>query len=1282
MPAISLPSPHALRLLGGFALECDGQPTDLAYAKGRALLAYLAAEPGRTHARASLAALFWPDLARPAALANLRLVLHDLRQALNPPQQGAPLQVGREFIRLTETATLQIDVAEFSAPAPVCPVTPCAAHCEPCMAQMEALAERFRGEFMAGFSLPECRNFEAWMQSQREALHLRALVLLARLADCHERFGNCAKSLPFALRFLALEPWNEEGLRRAMRLLAFNGQRSTALATYESCCATLKAELGLLPCVETRVLAEHIRRGELSPNRRRAADRTPLAVLPLPVAQRRQVTVLHCELSAPEVEDPDQALALLREPQTLCQEIIRRYCGHLVQTHGGSLLAYFGYPQASENAARLALQAALTLTRATFTGLELRVGIHTGLVISGDDPQLPDAIGATSALAIGLRQLTEPGTVLLSAATQHLVSGYFECLSLGLQRLPGSARRLEVFRLERESAASSRLEAAARLTPLIGRQDEIAALLDLWQDARRTRQRCVLLQGEAGIGKSRLVLTLKDALRTQAPLLWELRCAPEHSQSPFYPLAALFGLTLVFAPEDSPQARFDTLAAYVEAHYQTQDPDAVPLLAGMLALPLRSPYQAPLSSAQQQRTKAMQIVLDRLNALALQQPLLLVVEDLHWADPSTLEFLHLFVAQARTVPILAVFTARPGFAPPWAENQVRRLILTALDDVRTAVLIGAVAPALSPLTVRRIVERADGVPLFAEELAREASAHDPSAIPRSLQDLLVARLDALGPAKVAAQAAASIGREFSFDLLRRVVPFDAASLAQLLSQLQDAGLLGGGARGDFHFRHSLMRDAAYQSQTRAAREAVHQRIAAALTAEGASARPELLAQHWAAAGATGAAIACWIAAGKLAHQHSASQEAATHFKSGLTLIGALPTGAQQCKFELELQIGLGAAALAAQGYASAESAAAYARAMVLCSRQTSDPELFATLWGLWASASSRSGYATAQALAQQLLGLAGQSGDPVQQQQAHFAVAATLYWQGEFPAALAHLARVRALYRPAQHAAHVAGFGEDAGVTSGAYASWVLWFLGRPDQACQTSAQSLTLARQLGHPFSLAYALTFAAILHCRLRQPEPALVLAQEALGLATQHGFPLWQIGATLVRGWARAMQGQPEGVEALQQCAQAMRAAMGGVTLVVLQPLVDANLALGRFDAALSVHDEAFALGNTLGDHHVEAELHRLKGEALCGLSGANAAQAEVHFDQALSISRRQQAKSLELRTAISLAQLWQRQGKPEAARELLQYTYSGFTEGLDTPDLQDARALLERLAEQQK
>ncbi|MDP2878285.1 MAG: AAA family ATPase [Sulfuricella sp.] len=1269
----------SLRVLGGFALDRDAQPCELAYEKGRALLAYLAAEPGRAHSRATLAAMFWPDLTREAALTNLRQVLHDLRQTLNAADLVAPLlQVDREFIRLDPVAGLEIDAAEFAAPAPACPATPCPAYCAPCLLQMEILAARYRGEFMAGFSLPECLDFEEWLQVRREALHLCALGLLARLADCHEQMGAYAKSLPFALRFLELEPWNEEGLRRAMWLFVLNGQHATALAQYETCCRALKRELGVLPSEKTLALAERIRCGELSPVVDRVLTPAP-AALPLPVTERRQVTVLYCKLAPVGVEDPDEAMALLLAPQACCSEIIRSYSGYLVQVHGGSLLAYFGYPQASENAARLAVQAALAVTHAAFVGLELCVGVHTGMVIGGGDQQAPDAVGATSELAIRLCQLADPGEVAISVATQRLVAGYFEGMSLGSRQLPGSARSLEVFKVDRESRARCRLEAAASLTPLVGRRDEIAALLALWQDARRGTRRIVLLRGEAGIGKSRLVLTLKEALHEQAYVVRELRCFPEHSQSPFYPLAALFGFVSAFSPDDTPAAKFDKLAGYVETHCPRTDRDAVPLLARMLSLPLRAPYREPAFPPQQQREKTLALVLDRLYALAAQQPLLLVVEDLHWADPSTLELLKLFVTQERVAPVLAVFTARPEFQPSWQESAACTLTLNALDDAQTAALIAAVTPEIAPATARRIVERADGIPLFAEELAREVAVNDRSAIPSTLQDLLAARLDGMGVAKIVAQSAASIGREFSFDVLRRIARFDEATLAQLLRQLQDAGLLWGDATGVLHFRHALIRDAAYQSQTRVEREAAHRRIAAALKTDGAEIRPEFLAQHWAAGGEIREAIACWIAAGKLASRHSASQEAVAHFKSGLALIEKLPASAGRLRLELDLQIGLGAAACAAQGYASAQGADAYARAMTLCGQHESAPELFPAVWGLWASASSRAGYAGALELAQQLLRMANYSGDPVQVQQSHFALADTLYWQGEFAAAREHLEHVRALYQPAHHANHVAGFGEDAGVTGGAYASWVLWFLGFPDQARQASAQTLALARRLGHPYSLAYALTFAAILHCRLRRPEAALSLAQETLNLANHHGFPLWQIGAALAHGWARAMQNQRESVESLQQCVEATRAAMGGVTLVVLEPLVDACVVLGRFDAALSVNDEALAVGNALGDHHVEAELHRLKGESLLGLADADETQAAACFHQALALSRRQQAKSLELRAAMSLARLWQKQGKGDDALSLLEEVYRWFTEGFDTPDMQDARKLLDSLGD---
>ncbi len=1271
----------ALRLLGGFALDRDGNPSKIAYEKGRGLLAYLAMESGN-HARTTLAAMLWPNLARDAALSNLRLVLHNLRQALATPFPERPtLHIDRENVRLDPMPCLQIDVADFSAPDPTCLTPPGPEVCTPCLGHMQVLATRYRGEFMAGFSLPDCPDFEEWLQFRREALHLRALTLLARLADCHERMGAYAESIPFALRFLELAPWNEEGMRRSMRLFALNGQQAAALTQFDAGRRVLKRDLGVLPSEATRDLAERIRLGELSPTTRRRGDTFQVPDSPLPIAEKRQVTVLYCELIPTGVDDPDAALALLRAPQARCSEVIHDFFGYLVQVRGGSLLAYFGYPQASENAARLAVQAALAVARTTVPGLELRVSVHTGLVIVGD-LHIPDALGATSGLAIQLRHLANSGEVVMSGATQRLVAGYFESTNLGPQQLPGISRAQETFRVLKESGATSRLEAGGVLTPLAGRKTELATLLDTWQDARRGMRRIVLLQGEAGIGKSRLIHALKQNLGERGCQVRELRCAPEHSQSPFYPLAASFALACGFGIDDTPKTKFDKLAEFIELHYAGTDREALSLIAGMLAIPLRPPHREPAGSPQRQREKTLAIMLARLNSLAATQPTLLVIEDLHWADPSTLELLAMFVRAEHAAPMLAVLTARPEFKPGWPKARFLAMPLNGLGVEETTRIIAAVAPKIDPDMVHQIVRRADGIPLFAEEMARDVAGLDQSAVPSSLQDLLMARLDALGAAKCIAQSAAAIGRQFSFDLLQTISDVDAAALKVLLGKLQDAGVAKGGANSVFQFRHVLIRDAAYQSQTRVERERIHRRIALAMKSSAADARPELLAQHWTAGGAHAEAVATWIEAGQLASRHCATHEAMAHFKSGLALIDELPSDAERVRLELELQIGLGAAACAAQGYASREGTVAYQRAMALCSSHEGSPDMFRAIWGLWASASSRTGYADALVLAQRLLHIAGQSGNPVQVQQAHFAVGDTLYWQGEFAAAHTHLAQVGTYYRTDHHPRHVAEYGEDAGVTSASYASWALWFLGFPDQALNASAQALALARDLGHPYSLAYALTFAAILRCRMRQPEQALALADETSNLAAEHGFPLWQIGATLSCGWALAMQKHADGVESLRLCVEATRTAMGGVTLIVLEPLANASVSLGLFDQALEVSDEALALGKSIGDHQAEAELHRLKGEALLGTRNARQDQAAACFEKALSISRKQKAKSLELRAGMSMARLWRAQGKPDEARILLAGIHDWFTEGMDTPDLRSAKDLLAALTEPAK
>jgi DNA-binding SARP family transcriptional activator/tetratricopeptide (TPR) repeat protein len=1282
------PERHRLRLLGPFALVCNAQPSELAYEKGRALLAYLALEPGRSHPRAALAALFWPDMPRTTGLANLRLVLHNLRQKLTTADPNhAALQITRDAVMLRADADLDIDAARFAAPTPACTALPLPAWCDTCLADMEAVAALYRGEFLEGFSLPDCPEFDDWLQAQRETLLQRALGRLTVLSDHHARTGAHPRALPFAQRFLALDPWNEHGLRRVMRLLALSGQRDTALAQHDKWCRVVADELGLSPSDETRALAHSIRSNDPSLATRRATDGQPQASVAaaVPAPQRRQVTVLHCALDVVAEEDQEDALHLLAGPQSRVSEIVRAYSGYLVQVHGGSLLAYFGYPHASENAARQAVLAALTLSRATFVGVEARVGIHTGMVISGGAPNVPDAIGATSGLAIRLRQEVGPGAVAISAATQRLVAGYFDCTSLGPRAVAGARHPVEVFLVEQESGAQDRLQAAASLTPLVGRTQELATLLAIWGEAHHGVPRSVLLRGEAGIGKSRVVLSLREALQAQPMGLTELRCLPEYSQSPFHPLVALFHAILAFSPADTPQARFERLAAYVGRNYPADDPDVLPLLAKLLSLPLPAPYTEPAASPAEQREKTLQIVFDRLYALAQPHALLLVVEDLHWADPSSLELLNRIVTQKRAGIVMALFTARAGFKPPWPDSACTTLDLAALNVAQAGALVDTLMPGLAPAAVRSIVERADGIPLFVEELAKEMAAiaakdalsPDRWTIPSTLQDLLAARLDGTGTAKPVAQWAATIGREFGVDLLHTISGLDEVALTHALRQLRDVGLVRATSATAYQFGHALIRDAAYQSQTRSEREVTHKRIATALQAGGSENRPELLAQHWAAAGANREAATCWAAAGQLASQHCANQEAILHFKAGLALLETLPLDAQRIRTELALQIGLGTAYCATQGYTCAAGAKAFSRAVALCTEHEGALDMFVAIWGLWASASLRVDYDHSLELAQQLQRMAEQGGDPIQHQQAQFALGVTHFRRGDIVVAYSHFQYVDAQYLPAHHAGHVAAFGEDAGVTNGSYRSAVLWFLGLTEQAATVSAQTLAYARQLGHPFSLAYALTFAMFLHCHLRQPHAALALADETKILVDKHGFALWRMGAMLCRGWAQAQLGQPEGVVLMKHCVDATHLAMGTVEAVAMVPLADAYVARGQFDAALGVIEQAVATAAAKGDHHQDAELYRLKGEALWGQSPDHAATAKALFGQALAISQQQNAQSLALRAAMSLARLCHAQGALDEARAVLDATCTGLTEGWGTPDGVAARQLRERL-----
>lgn len=1268
-----------LRTLGGFALEYEARTCELVYEKSRALVAFLAMEPGRKFSRAYLADLLWPELEREAALTNLRQVLHDMRKAFQSAGvDQSPLCVDRESAGLDVAFGSCVDAIDLTFDSRICPETPLALHCCLCTEQMERVAAGYLGEFLKDLALHDCQEFDDWLQVQREALRLRVLTVLNRLADCHELMGSVARALSASTRYLDLDPWSDDGLRRAMRLYALNGQSDVALGRYRAACLVLDREAGIALSEETQALAARIEAGKLGRMGEDGRDEhtVALAAIPQSVPERRYVTVLFCELCPIGVDDPEEALAMLGPPQAACTELIRQHGGFLVQTHGGGLLAYFGVPKATENAALQAARAALALARSRFVEIDLRVGVHSGFIIVNEQ-RMPDAIGTISAMAIRLRQIVEAGEVAVSDATRLLLDGYFDCTDLGVRALRGIARPIRVFRIDGASAARTRLDARGVLTPLVGRGPELAELCALWHEALRGGGRVVLLRGEAGIGKSRLVEALADVVRTQGRAVHSLRCFPEHSPSPFRPVLEHIEADFGFALGDTPEDKFVRLATRIEQTDGANARETVPLYAQLLSLTICPPYEPVAFFSQYLRERALGMLLEWIDTWAGREACVLIVEDLHWADPSTLELLTRFVQRGPRAPILAVLTARPGFCPPWDEGRTVPLELGVLDLEATVQLVSSIASWISPETLRGVAERADGVPLFAEELARDLVGEEQNPIPPTLLDLLAARLDGLGPAKAVAQSAAAVGREFDAELLRQIIPVDRNTIERLLGELVASGLVHRGDGGIYRFRHALIRDAAYSAQTHGEQEVMHRRIAIALRSLARDVRPELLAQHWAAGGDIQRAIESWVEAGKRASRESANHEALMHFEAGQKLVEQLPSSPERERLELDVYLGLGAAAAAVNGYASEEGLAYYERAMTICGLQKEEPVLFPAVWRLWASASSRAGYACANDLAQHLVRMAECSSDPLHGQQAHFALGATLFWQGRFVEARKQFDEVLRAYRPEHHAGHIVCFGEDVGVTAESYYSWVMWFLGFPEQSRAASRRALVTARRLGHAYSLGYALVFAALLRCRFSEPREATELACETLVLSRKHGFMLWEIGGLLAQGWGRAIAGEIGGIDMIRQCVESTRTAMRGVTLVVFLPLADALVTFGDFAHGVSVCDEALSIGDSLGDLHARAELLRLKGECLLGMSRANALKAEKLFREALALSCDQQARSLRLRAAISLARLQQVQGCIGDAQGELEEALDGYADGFVTADLGSARELLSSL-----
>jgi predicted ATPase/class 3 adenylate cyclase len=1053
--------------------------------------------------------------------------------------------------------------------------------------------------------------------------------------------------------------------------------------------------------------------------------------------------VLFCDLVDSSVLatqlDPEDLREVVRAYQETCTKVIARFEGHIAQYLGDGLLVYFGYPLAHEDDAQRAVWAGLGMVEAVGqlntrlaqeqgVSLAVRLGVDTGLVVVGDvgggTRQEQLALGETPNLAARLQGLAAPNTLVISATTFHLLGGFFACQPLGTPPLKGQAQPLAVYRVLYESMARTRLEAVGSTgwTPLVGREQEVRLLRERWAQAKDGCGQVVLLSGEAGIGKSRLVQVLQAQVASE-PQTWltPCQCSPYHQHTALYPMIDLLErVALRFEREESPEQKVNKLAGFL-VQYGLPLAETVPLFATLLSLALPADY-APLQvSPEQQKQRMLHALLTILLRIAAPQPVLFVMEDLHWVDPTTLEFLSLLVDQGPTARILALWTFRPDFSPPWTgHSHLTQVTVTRLPSRQVVEVIRQVAhgKALPPEVLEQIVAKTDGVPLFVEELTKMVLESDllqeqadryaligslhPLEIPATLHDSLMARLDRLATVKAIAQLGATLGREFASDLLQAVSPWHEATVQRGLHQLVEAEFLyqqGLPPQATYRFKHALIQEEAYQSLLRSTRQQYHQRIAQVLEAQfpdTAQTQPEVVAHHYTEAGLNVHAVPYWQRAGQRASDRSAYVDAIAHLTQGLALLEPLPDTPARAQQELVVQMTLGPVLMTLKGGGIPEVERVYTRARELCERVGEPAELFRVLLGMWLMYSLRGEHQRTRELGEELLSLAQRIQAPDLVLEAHHALWASLSYGGELAAARPHLDQGLRLYDPQRHRLHAARYsGHDPGVCCRMVAAQSLWLLGYPDQAVASSQAALDLAEQLAHPFSVTLALTFAAMLHHSRREAPLIHARAEASMTLATAQGFlqqlervrPLW--------GWALAACGHGEaGLTQIRQALAADRS-MGAMRdrPYTLALYAEALAQGGQTTEGLEALAEALALLATSGVRWWEAELHRLRGELVLqsGVQSPEssvfthhavrrmpqAVEAEACFHQALTVARLQQAKSWELRAAMSLSRLWQQQGKRQEAYDLLAPVYHWFTEGFDTADLQDAKALLDEL-----
>jgi predicted ATPase len=977
-----------------------------------------------------------------------------------------------------------------------------------------------------------------------------------------------------------------------------------------------------------------------------------------------------------------------------------------------STLAIRAHEDEAERAVHAALDLVVAIRQLDSMKIDLavRVGIATGPVVVGDllgqgAAQEAAITGETPNLAGRLQSLAGANAIVISDATHRLAGGMFECADLGKHALKGFAEPVQAWSVIRPRPVESRFDAtrASSITELIGRDEEVEILLRRWQRAKAGQGQTVLIAGEPGIGKSRLVRALQDSIARESHTRLSFQCSPYHTGSALHPVIEHMQHAARFEPADDAAAKLAKLEA-VLALAGRNDRQTVSLFASLLSIPTEGCY-APLAfSPPQLKERTLNALVQQLEGLAERQKVLFVFEDAHWIDPTSMEVLERTVTCLQDLPVLAAITYRPEFTAPWiGREHVTLLTLNRLSRKDRATMAERVAgeTRLPEELLDQIASRTDGVPLFVEELTKSmlesielrtdvqrntmGGAMPTLAIPDTLQDALMARLDRLGPMKDKLQVGACIGREFSFDLLAQVSRVPADELSAALDRFMEAELIF--RRGDppaavYTFKHALVQDAAYSSLLRIKRAEIHGTIASAIEAtfpDAVKAQPEIVAHHLTEAGLSERAVPMWVQASRNAARKSANTEAIRHFNKALELLSALPDDEARKRQELAIQINLGPAYMTAKGFVAPEVGAAYARARDLAKDLQDSSQLFTSLWGLWLFNQMRPKKGTARSLSEDLLALGAHNEDSGQILQARHTSWTTNFFIGDFKYASEQAQGGWELYDASEHRTHKFLYGgHDPGLCSRMFGAASAFVLGFPDQALAVMRDGLNLAKTLDHPLSIVMGEQWLVIVHLFRGEAREAGPILDHAIRVASDAGIPrgMW---ANFLSGWALSLNGRAsEGVSRALSDFEAV----GAAGQEALRPyytgvLADMCGAAGRLDDGLRFVDKAIAVASSQDSQWCLAELHRIKGELKLAC-GEIATAVEPCFETAIAIAREQSAKSWELRATVSHARLLHSHGRSAEGKKLLAPVYGWFAEGFDIPDLKGAKALLETLS----